>query len=200
MTTANNNILAAPGRKIVLGVVLAGLAAIFLYSFVFRLKNPSLTVVAEKPAATPGAMGQGMNPEAMTQMMELMQRIKDNPDDPAVQVAAAEQFMMMGAWDRAKGFLDKILTVDPNNRDALNHLGVVLYNLDKPEEARGAFEKAMALDPDDFRSRFNLGLLYKHALNQPDKAAEFFRAVIASDKTDEKTRTTARTELGEPGK
>ena len=101
----------------------------------------------------------------------------------------------MGSFDRAKAFLDKVVKVRPEDPDVQNALGVTLYNLKDIEGAKAAFEGMLARDPEDYRARYNLGLLYKYALNQPDKAAEALQAVADNPKTDPKTRETARKEL-----
>ena len=101
----------------------------------------------------------------------------------------------MGAFGRAKTFLDKVAKVRPDDPDVQNALGVTLYNLKDLDGAKAAFEGMLARDPDDYRARFNLGLLYKHALGQPEKGNEALKTVIASPKTDPQTRATAQKEL-----
>ncbi len=188
----------ASGRM-VLAFMAFVLLAMFVGSFVYRMERPSLEV-HPKPQAG-GGMPQGMDPQAMNgpmkEVMALMQKLQENPDDPALQLAMAERFMAMGAFDRAKAFLDKVVKVRPEDPDVQNALGVTLYNLHDLDGAKAAFEGMLARDPEDYRARFNLGLLYKYALGQPGKAAEALRAVIDSSKTDPETRQTARKELEE---
>ena len=42
------------GRTLVLGLVALGLVGMFVWSFVYRAKNPSLTVPLQQPASTMG--------------------------------------------------------------------------------------------------------------------------------------------------
>jgi Flp pilus assembly protein TadD len=131
----------------------------------------------------------------MKEVLALMQKLKENPDDPALQLEMAERFMEMGSYDRARTFLDKVAKVRPEDPDVQNALGVTLYHLKDLEGAKAAFEGMLARDPSDFRARFNLGLLYKYAFKEPDKAAEALQSVLDNPKTDPRTRETARKEL-----
>ena len=193
MTTTDNGPNAS--GRMVLAFIGFSLVIIFAASFVYRLERPTLEVQQKKSqGGMPPGMGEAMN-GPMREVMELMQKLQENPDDPGLQLAMAERFMAMGSFDRAKTFLDKVEKVRPNDPDVLNALGVVRYNLNDLDGAKAAFEAILAKDAEDYRARFNLGLLYKYALGQPDKAKEALSAVIASPKTDPETRKTAQTEL-----
>jgi len=195
MTTTETSPGANASGRMVLAFLAFCLVVIFAASFVYRLERPSLEVHQKKgPAGMPQGMDQAMN-GPMREVMELMQKLQENPNDPGLQMAMAERFMAMGSYDRAKSFLDKLVKVRPDDPDVLNAMGVVLYNQQDPEGAKAAFEAILAKDPEDYRARFNLGLLYKYALGQPEKAKEALSAVIASPKTDPETRKTAQTEL-----
>ncbi len=170
------------------------LAAVFVGSFLYRVENPSLEVRADAPAMPQGMAESG----PMKEIMELMQRQKDEPDNPAVQLELAERFLMMGAFDRALIFLERAEKLDPDNPQILNDKGIALHNVGRSEEARGAFEAVLIKNPDDYRARFNLGLLYKYALGDMAKAAEQFKVVIDSPAADERTRKQAGEELASP--
>ena len=195
MTTTEQSQGPNASGRMVLAFVAFSLVIIFAASFIYRMERPSLAVQQKKGQ---GGMPQGMDAAMngpMREVMELMQKLQENPDDPGLQMAMAERFMAMGSFDRAKAFLDKLVKVRPDDPDVLNALGVVRYNLSDLEGAKDAFESILAKDAEDYRARFNLGLLYKYALGQPDKAKEALLAVIASPKTDPETRKTAQTEL-----
>jgi tetratricopeptide (TPR) repeat protein len=184
----------ASGRM-VLAFIGFSLVIIFAASFVYRLERPTLEVQQKKSqGGMPPGMGEAVN-GPMREVMELMQKLQENPDDPGLQLAMAERFMAMGSFDRAKTFLDKVEKVRPNDPDVLNALGVVRYNLNDLDGAKAAFEAILAKDAEDFRARFNLGLLYKYAYKDEAKAKEALSAVIASPKTDSETRKTAQQEL-----
>ena len=184
----------AAGR-LVLAFMAFALIVLFVGSFLYRMERPSLEVRQERPTkGMPPGMDQAMN-GPMKEVLALMQKLKEHPDDPDLQLAMAEQFMAMGSFERAKTFLDKVAKIRPEDPDVQNALGVTLYNLKDIDGAKAAFEGMLTRDPNDYRARFNLGLLYKYALNAPDKAAEALRAVADNPKTDPNTRETALKEL-----
>lgn len=202
MTTRNDSSVKDDGRTAMIGrsvAALMGLALVgmFVSSFLYRAENPS-RVVRTDVHAMPQGMGGMADSGPMKEIMELMQRQKDDPDNPAVQLELAERFMMMGAYDRALVFLEKVESLDPDNPQMLNDKGIALYNTGKADEARAAFEAILAKNAADFRARFNLGLLYKYALGDMDKAAEQMRAVMDSPEADERTKTQAKSELENP--
>lgn len=188
---------AAPGvgaaGKVVLAFMAFGLLVIFVSSFLSRLERPSLVVRQER---RPRAMEQAVS-GPMRDVMALMQKLQENPDDPGLQLAMAGRFLAMGAYDKAKVFLDKVARVRPDDPEVQNALGVVRFHLQDIDGARAAFEGVLAGHPQDVQARFNLGLLYKHALGAPDKAAELFHAVIDAPETDAETRNLAQKELEE---
>lgn len=202
MTTKNDPSVQDDGRTAMIGrsvAALMGLALLgmFVSSFLYRAENPSQVVRTDVPAM-PQGMGGMADSGPMKEIMELMQRQKEDPDNPAVQLELAERFMMMGAYDRALIFLEKAESLDPDNPQMLNDKGIALYNTGKADEARAAFEAILAKNAADFRARFNLGLLYKYALGDMDKAAEQMRAVMDSPEADERTKTQAKSELETP--
>jgi len=194
VTTSNDAAGPNAAGRMVLGFVAFGLLVIFVGSFLSRMERPSLEVRRAQSGAMSKDMAAAMN-GPMKEVLALMQKLQEHPDDPGLQLEMAERFMAMGSFDRAKAFLDKVVKVRPEDPDVQNALGVTLYNLKDIEGAKAAFEGMLARDPEDYRARYNLGLLYKYALNQPDKAAEALRAVADNPKTDPKTRETARKEL-----
>jgi len=205
VTTIRNTTARDDGKNALIGrsvAALMGLAlvAMFVSSFLYRAENPSRVVRTDTPAMPQGMGGMGGMADSgpMKEIMELMQRQKEEPDNPAVQLELAERFMMMGAYDRALIFLEKAAGLDPDNPQILNDKGIALYNTGKAEEAKAAFEAILAKNAADFRARFNLGLLYKYALGDMDKAAEQLRAVMDSPAVDERTKSQAKSELENP--
>ena len=107
----------ASGRM-VLAFMAFCLVIIFAASFLYRLERPTLEVQQKKGGQ--GGMPQGMDAAMngpMREVMELMQKLQENPDDPGLQMAMAERFMAMGSFDRAKTFLDKVAKVRPDDPD-----------------------------------------------------------------------------------
>jgi len=181
-----------PGR-LYLAVMILGLLAMFAWSFVYRAKNPALTAPLDQPSQT--ASGMAM-PEGMNEIMEAMGRLKKEPDSVEAMVGAAEAFMNIKMWPKATMLLDKAAAKAPDNPDVFMHMGVALYNQDRLPEAVTAFERVVAIDPQNFLAQYDLGTIYLHGLNDPAKAKPYFQAVVDNPASDEKTKDQARQALG----
>ena len=68
----------------------------------------------------------------------------------------------------------------PNDLDAYNSLGAVLYKLGQYEEATKYYQKAIENDPNFSVSYFNLGLL-KYELKQYEEAIKYYQKAIEND-------------------
>lgn len=82
--------------------------------------------------------------------------------------------------------------IKSNEKDFTAHynLGNALYKNKKYEEARTEFEKAQKLSqtlPDKAAALYNLGNTYMQ-MNQPDKAADFYKQSLKQDPYNEATR------------
>jgi Flp pilus assembly protein TadD len=70
---------------------------------------------------------------------------------------------------------------DPENSAAWADLGAADMELGRVEEGRNAYDKALVLDPEDWRTRFNFGLFYAR-VNNSDAALEQFQQVFHPSK------------------
>ncbi len=101
-------------------------------------------------------------------IQQVQERLQANPDD-------ADAWFQLGlAWQRradassasAPAFRDSarvayeaLLERDPENVKGLVHHGLVLEDLQQPDDALSAYKKAIALAPDDPHAYVNLGAL-----------------------------------------
>lgn len=174
-------------RKTVLVLMVLGLGAIFISSFVYRAKNPSLTIQ--------NAPRGGMSGDPMNGIMELMTRMQENPNDVGVLVTLGEQFMRIQSWDKAQALLQRALVVEPSNIGIIQRLGMCLINLGKYADAAGYYEMILGLDGKNAQAHYNLGILYKRFLEDKDKAVKHFQAVLDQEGVPPDLREMARTEI-----
>ena len=187
-------------NKVVLAVMLLGLAAMFIWSFVYRTANPSLVASLDTRASQtsgPGPMD-AMGGPLMKAVVDAMAKLKENPDDVNALRQGAEAFASAEMWERAGQLADKALAKATNDPELLNLSGVVLFRLERPAEAAKKFERLLELDPGNVHAQFNLGAVYKYGLKDSAKAKALFEAVIVSPKADSETKEQARQELA-PG-
>jgi Flp pilus assembly protein TadD len=80
-----------------------------------------------------------------------------------------------GDYTRAYTELEKAQRVRPHDPELLVSLGVAARGAGKPEEARRAYEGALAVAPELPAAHFNLGILYMDFLPDKAKAREHLR-------------------------
>ena len=176
------------GRKTVLILMIVGLGAIFVSSFVYRADKPSLTIQ--------NAPRGGMSGDPMSGIMELMARMQENPNDVGVLVTLGEQFMRIQSWDKALALFQRALVVEPSNIGILQRLGMCLINLGKYAEAAGYYEMILGLEGENAQAHYNLGILYKRFLKDENKAHEHFQAVLDQKDVPPDLRKMAQDEIG----
>lgn len=90
------------------------------------------------------------------------------------------EFLDRGRLDDAHAAFEAATTLDPENAQAHNKLGIVLAHRGKLDEARSRFEEALALDPHCAAAMSNLGNIYKEQ-NMLDRAVEFYKMALSVD-------------------
>jgi tetratricopeptide (TPR) repeat protein len=188
-----NNAFPQAARRRVTVFLLACLGVMVFAAVVFRVENPSI-VQREERQEMPGAGGMEKMGD-MAGVSAMMQKLKDNPDDVETMRALGMMFMDMQAWDRSISFWDMVLQRDANDVMALNQKGFCLFELDRHAEAAEHFEKMLTIESQNFHAHYNLGIIYKHYLSQPDKAEAHFRAVLDAKPDDPELMRNAEREL-----
>lgn len=194
----------ALGRKIVLGVVALGLAAMFLGSLVYRFANPELQKTmrqAQAPSGMGGNMGQGapegmMDMDAVRQMLQSLEdRIAQHPEDVEALMQAANIYVMRRDKETALGYLQRARKASGGEVQALMQLSRLFFDLEEFETARACVEDILKADPDNMFAHFNLGVILKYRLDNKKEAEEHFRIVVDGDHSFEDLRNEAKKEL-----
>jgi tetratricopeptide (TPR) repeat protein len=168
-------------------------SAMFIASFVYRMRHPAMTVtLREAPAADKEAENQ-----EMMHIQELMGQLQASPGDAGAMIELAEAFMTMKALDRAALFLDKAAKIVPGNTRLLRDQGMVAFEHEDYPKARDAFQGILERDARNATAHFNLGVLKRYYLNQTEPAMAHFRAVVEADPSG-RVGEMARKELDKP--
>lgn len=187
-----NNAFPQGSRRNALYFLLACLGCIVFAAVVYRVENPSI-VQHEERREMPGGMGQAGGD--MAGISSMMQKLQANPEDVEAMRSLGMAFMEMKAWDKSASFWDMILEKSPDDVMALNQKGFCLFELGKHAEAAELFERMLTVEKGNFHAHYNLGVIYKHYLSQPDKAAAHFQAVVDAAPDDAQLVENARREL-----
>jgi tetratricopeptide (TPR) repeat protein len=90
----------------------------------------------------------------------------------------ARYFENNGDYKNAKMFLQQVLVKDPLNVRAHARLGMIYYYEQEADMALRYYQTALALNPSDYNTLYNLGELYRTLLNDNENAlAEFVKAL-----------------------
>ncbi len=102
---------------------------------------------------------------------------KKGTDDAAICYNLAYSLRLSGKMHEAVDFLQRVLLLKPDLKEAYNELGLALWDLQQPETARENWSKASALDPSYAAARINLARSYEQ--ENPVRAAEELEKVTA---------------------
>ena len=101
-----------------------------------------------------------------------------HPDDPEVSFGWGAVAALRSEWKGAVERFRVCLRVQPDHLDALNGLGQASFQLGRFEESAAAYERSLALRPDQPQVYLHLGAIHLNALRDPMKALGFFQAFL----------------------
>lgn len=92
----------------------------------------------------------------------------------------ADHFFSKGKFEKAEASYRESLKRDPNDPDAIAHLGQCLLRLKRPAEAKPLLEQALAADPKHDYGHTQMALAETQAaLGNPDQAIATWQQVLA---------------------
>ncbi len=104
------------------------------------------------------------------------------PEDPVISYNLALELMIDENWREALRLLNQSVSGEPDNPDFWCERGVVLYRLDRHEEAEESFDLALTYGDEDARIWNSLGVL--RFVNERYEDAElFFRRALELDRS-----------------
>ena len=116
----------------------------------------------------------GQQEEAMKRLEELVEEFPNHADANSNLAAIA---VGLKRWQLAETHARLAIQLNERNSDAWNNLGVSLEETGRVAEAGSAYERALAIRPDDWRAHFNVGILLRKTGRHAD-AAQSFRRVL----------------------
>lgn len=165
-------------RRIVLGALSLGIAAMFVLSVAWRMGDHPLirqkapASVAQKASggdAMRSMMEQGADSPQGQAIMGLMQKMKDNPNDVDTLLQLSSLFAEQGNAEGAKEMAQRALVAAPSDHRPPYLLGVLLSREGNWAEAASQLERSISLK-DDAATRYSLAVIYRYHLKQEDKA------------------------------
>jgi tetratricopeptide (TPR) repeat protein len=89
--------------------------------------------------------------------------------------------MGKGDYAGSRAFLLKILEIEPLSAKTHARLGMSYYYLDQPDMAKKSYLTALALNPGDYNTHYNLGELYFTKYDDNASALEEFKKALAGN-------------------
>jgi tetratricopeptide (TPR) repeat protein len=90
----------------------------------------------------------------------------------------AKYFENNGDYKNARSFLLQVLAKEPLNVRAHARLGMIYYYWRDADMALKSYQTALALNPSDYNTLYNLGELYRTLLNDNENALKAFVAAL----------------------
>ena len=187
LIAAADLVAVAPRGDIVRRRRMAALAALVLLPF----GSASLYLLLGSPDLTgqPLAARQAA-PTEQSPIVELVGRVEahleQNPEDGRGWEVLGPVYMRLGRYDDAVRARRNVLRLLGSNADREADLGEALVGAQNgivTAEAKDAFERAVRLNPGDFRARYFVGLAAEQD-GRPKDAAELWRAILAEAPAD----------------
>ena len=100
---------------------------------------------------------------------ELEAALTKNPAMMMARMTLGELYMKRQAYDQAVPQLQKVTELDPYTPKNFYNLGLSLQVLERLRDSAAAYNRALKLNGQDFKSNMNLGLVY-YGLNDMDAA------------------------------
>jgi tetratricopeptide (TPR) repeat protein len=105
-------------------------------------------------------------------------RVREHPDDLAARLDLAHRYLDAGMVEDALSEYAVALELDPDDAEALAHVGIILYQNGRPEEALRSVDRALSTDPRYPEGLFIRGVILLRGLDRPEEAISAFETYL----------------------
>ena len=105
-------------------------------------------------------------------------RVREHPDDLAARLDLAHRYLDAGMVEDALSEYAVALELDPDDAEALAHVGIILYQNGRPEEALRSVDRALSTDPRYPEGLFVRGVILLRGLDRPEVAISAFETYL----------------------
>ena len=106
------------------------------------------------------------------------QRVQDQPNDLAARLDLAHRYLDAGMIEESLSQYAVALELDPDDAEALAHVGIILFQSGRPEEALRSVERSLSTDPRYPEALFIQGVILLRGLDRPDEAITAFETYL----------------------
>jgi hypothetical protein len=105
-------------------------------------------------------------------------RVQEHPDDLAARLDLAHRYLDAGMVERSLSEYAVALELDPDDAEALAHVGIILYQNGRAEEALRSVDRALSTDPRYPEALFFRGVILLRGLDRPQDAISAFETYL----------------------
>ena len=123
---------------------------------------------------------QPVAPNAATQdpLTFFEQRVKDHPDDLAARLDLAHRYLDAGMIEKSLSEYAVALEMDPDDAEALAHVGLIFFQAQRYEDALQYVDHALRTDPRYPEALFIRGVILLRGLHRPGDAITAFQTYL----------------------
>jgi tetratricopeptide (TPR) repeat protein len=101
-------------------------------------------------------------------------RVQAHPDDLAARLDLAHRYLDAGMVEASLSEYAVALELDPDDAEALAHVGIILYQSGRPQDALRSVDRSLSTDPRYPEALFFRGVILLRGLDRPDEAIAAF--------------------------
>jgi tetratricopeptide (TPR) repeat protein len=106
------------------------------------------------------------------------QRVQEQPNDLAARLDLAHRYLDVGMIEESLSQYAVALDLDPDDAEALAHVGIILFQSGRPEDALRSVERSLSTDPRYPEALFIQGVILLRGLDRPDEAITAFETYL----------------------
>lgn len=125
-----------------------------------------------------------------TNTTEIMQRLKQDPQNAALMAEAGQKFMQIGDFHSALHFFEKAAEKEPNNATYLYWLGLTQIQKQKLQDAEHSLQASLKLK-DQAETHYALALLYSEKLDNKAQAIKHLEQIINNSNAESALKNSA---------
>jgi tetratricopeptide (TPR) repeat protein len=128
--------------------------------------------------AEPQVQAAGPSANAQDPLTFFEQRVKDHPDDLAARLDLAHRYLDAGMTEKALSEYAVALDMDPDDAEALAHVGLILFQAERYDQALQYVDHALRTDPRYPEALFIRGVVLLRGLHRPQEAITAFETYL----------------------
>lgn len=128
--------------------------------------------------AEPRAPAAAPNATAQDPLTFFEQRVKDHPDDLAARLDLAHRYLDAGMTEKALSEYAVALDMDPDDAEALAHVGLIFFQAERYDDALRYVDHALKTDPRYPEALFIRGVILLRGLHRPQDAITAFETYL----------------------